>query len=135
MFHPWYRHDRLCSRTKLWNKNKSLRKSVIGLTQKPNLAYRFTSSALWAMKNPCVLASIFAPRGLIEILLSLSSVPLISIANRSSLSFVKQSLWNSIKINVTFHSLELFSLNLNDYVQFRAIVILTIPRLYCIRCD
>lgn len=45
------------------------------------------------MKNPCVLAWIFAPRGLIEILLSApSSVALISIASSRSLSLVKHSL-------------------------------------------
>ena len=63
------------------------------------LIYRFTSSALCAIKNPCVFARIFTPRGLIEILLSLpSSPPFISIASKSSLSFVKQSLccwWES----------------------------------------
>lgn len=55
--------------------------------------YRFTSSALWAMKKPCVFAWILAPRGFIEILLSTpSSVPFISIANRSSFNFVKHNL-------------------------------------------
>lgn len=57
------------------------------------IVYLFTSSALWAIKNPCVFAIIFTPRGLMEILLSLpSSPPLISIASKSSLSFIKQSL-------------------------------------------
>lgn len=54
--------------------------------------YRFTSSADCAIKNPCVLATILAPRGLIDILLSLEASPLISIANNRSFNFVKQSL-------------------------------------------
>lgn len=55
--------------------------------------YLFTSSALWAMKNPWVLAWILAPRGFIDILLSTpSSMPFISMANRSSFNLVKHNL-------------------------------------------
>ena len=45
-----------------------------------------------AMKNPTVLAGIFDPRGLIEILVSPPSSGLTSRARSSSLSFTKQSL-------------------------------------------
>lgn len=58
-----------------------------------NFIYRLTSSALWAIKNPCVFACILAPRGLMEILQSApSSVALISIASKSSFNFVKHNL-------------------------------------------
>lgn len=60
---------------------------------KSGFPYRFTSSALWAIKKPWVFACILAPRGLMEILLSApSSVALISIANNSSFNFVKHNL-------------------------------------------
>jgi len=51
-----------------------------------------TSSADWAMKNPCVLACILEPLGFIDILLSRPSSPFISIANNRSFSFVKHNL-------------------------------------------
>lgn len=56
------------------------------------ITYLLTSSADCAMKNPCVLACILAPRGLMEILLSLPFSPLISMARSSNFSFVKHNL-------------------------------------------
>lgn len=58
-----------------------------------NFTHRLTSSALCAIKNPCVFACILAPRGLMDILLSApSSAPLISMANNSNFSLEKHSL-------------------------------------------
>lgn len=57
--------------------------------------YRLTSSADWAIKNPCVLEDIFAPRGLMDILESSPSSDLSSMASNSSLSLVKQSLMST----------------------------------------
>lgn len=62
-------------------------------------AYRLTSSADWAMKKPCVLDEILAPRGLIEILESSPSSDLSSMASSSSLSLVKHSLPNETNID------------------------------------
>lgn len=55
-------------------------------------SYRLTSSADWAMKKPCVLDEILAPRGLMAIFESRPSSDLSSMASSNSLSFVKQSL-------------------------------------------
>lgn len=58
------------------------------------------------MKNPCVLAWIFALRGLIEILLSAPSSPFISMASSNSFSFVKHNLKTdgcAIAINLLTH--------------------------------
>lgn len=69
-----------------WDQIKLINKIKITL-------HLFTSSALCAIKNPCVFAKIFAPRGFMDILLSLpSSPPLISIASNNNLSLMKQSL-------------------------------------------
>jgi hypothetical protein len=46
------------------------------------------------MKKPWVLATILAPLGLMEILVSAPSVPLTSMARRRSLSLVKHNLAN-----------------------------------------
>lgn len=62
------------------------------MVKSDNILYLLTSSADCAIKNPCVLALIFAFFGLIEILLSAPSSPLISIAKRSSFNFVKHNL-------------------------------------------
>lgn len=54
--------------------------------------YLLTSSADCAMKNPCVLATILAPLGFMEILVSAPSDPFTSIANNSNFSLVKHNL-------------------------------------------
>lgn len=74
----------LCLNMKLINKKRT---------------YLFTSSADCAMKNPCVLATIFAPLGLMEIFVSTPSVPLTSMARSSSFSFVKHNLYYE-KVNL-----------------------------------
>lgn len=84
----------LCSRTKLWGRKPKLAGSA-GALWEFNLirSYRFTSSALCAMKNPWVFAKIFTSLGLIEIFVSLpSSPPFISIASSKSFSLMKHSL-------------------------------------------
>ena len=94
-FHLWCLRGRLCSRTKLCfsGENTSNDKSWIFVSIKLKMiSYRLTSSADWAIKKPCVLEDIFAPRGLMDILESRPSSDLSSMASSNSLSLVKQSL-------------------------------------------
>lgn len=68
--------------------------------------YLLTSSADCAIKNPCVLDDIFAPRGLMEIFESSPSSDFNSMASNRSLSLVKHNLMcvnrreTTIKINI-----------------------------------
>ena len=62
------------------------------------LSIVLTSMQSPAIKNPTVLAGIFDPRGLIEILVSPPSSGLTSRASSSSLSFTKQSLKKSLVV-------------------------------------
>lgn len=98
---PWCPRGMLCSKTTLWNVvwvfwfffffNNTFLFFFI-LRRLDDCTDLLTSSADWAMKNPWVLAAILAPRGLIEILLSLPPSPFISMASRRSFSFVKHNL-------------------------------------------
>lgn len=91
-------------RHRVWNKYRE--RVVLNREdrQKTLLTYLLTSSADCAIKNPWVLATILAPRGLIEILVSAPSVPLTSIARRRSLSLVKHNLLVRIMLtNVINH--------------------------------
>lgn len=102
MFRLWCHRDRPCNKTKRcikwtkvnWKCEKWCDSHVfLELLIRISWIYRLTSSALWAIKNPCVFACILAPRGLMEILQSApSSVALISIASKSSFNFVKHNL-------------------------------------------
>lgn len=109
MFRLWCHHDRPYNKTKrcIGMKRKIFYEKWCGqfnaftsrIKKNQNgyreivFVYRLTSSALWAIKNPCVFACIFAPRGLMEILQSApSSVALISIASKSNFNFVKHNL-------------------------------------------
>lgn len=92
--HPWYPHGRPCSKTtRCEKKNGRIIWLRLSIRHFGNFTHRLTSSALCAIKNPCVFACILAPRGLMDILLSApSSAPLISMANNSNFSLEKHSL-------------------------------------------
>lgn len=84
--------------SKLKTKNQINDETCIIWRYKRNL---LTSSADWAIKNPCVLDEILAPRGLMEIFESSPSSDLSSMANKSSLSLVKHNLQIRV-ISTTF---------------------------------
>lgn len=94
-FHLWCLRDRPYNRTKrlIFTRNNLNQLIWLKTHTHRQIIYRFTSSALWAIKKPCVFAWILAPRGLMEILLSApSSVAFISMASSSNFNFVKHNL-------------------------------------------